>query len=165
MINVIIIAAAVLIDQLTKYLAVEHIRGQTVSVVPGLFSFEYTTNKGMAWGLLSDRRWIFIALSIIALAFFGYIYFRAKRPHFLFRLSLGLVLGGGAGNMIDRLFRRGGVVDFIKTDFISFPIFNAADSFITVGAVLLGIYLIFIDHKMETPVFLTKKPLAHTDGS
>ena len=158
MTNIIIIVAAIAVDQLTKWLALEYVRGHTISVIPRLFSFVYHTNTGMAWGMLSDRRWIFLSLSAVALVFFGFVYFRVKNAHFLFRLSLGMVLGGGIGNMIDRLLRPGGgVVDFIKTDFIDFPIFNAADSFITVGAVLLGVYLIFIDHKQDKPLFITKK--------
>ena len=78
------------------------------------------------------------------------------RRHPLMNLSLGMVLGGGIGNMIDRI-RLGYVVDFFHTDFIDFAVFNVADCFITVGAVLLAVYVIFFEPRVEKKLQAEKK--------
>ena len=90
---------------------------------------------------------------------FAFAYYRfIKKPHPLLTLSIGFILGGGIGNMIDRIFRDdGGVIDFFRTDFMDFPIFNVADIFITVGGFLLAFYALFYDKKQEFPVIFEKK--------
>ena len=153
MLCALIILGVVAADQLSKWLVLEYLE-QPVSIIPHVLSFEYATNTGMAWGLLKDQRWVFMTLSVVALVMFTYMYYgMVKKPHPLFTLSVGFVLGGGVGNMIDRLFRDGGaVVDCFRTDFIEFPIFNVADIFITVGGFLLAAYVLFLDRKQEFPV-------------
>lgn len=158
MICAIIMLVVVLADQISKWAVLEHL-DEPVSIIPHVLSFEYATNTGMAWGMLKDHRWIFMTLSTVAIVAFTYLYYKGvKKPHTLFTVAVGSVLGGGIGNMIDRLFRpNGGVVDFFRTDFIDFPIFNVADIFITVGGALLVIYVIFLDRKQEFPVVFEKK--------
>ncbi len=151
LLSALLVAFIVGFDQISKYLAVEHC-ADAVTVIPKLFSFELTYNTGMAWGLLQDQRWVFLSLSTVAIIGIGVIYFAIKEQHILFRVSLGFILGGGIGNMIDRIFNEKGVVDFIRTDFIDFPYFNVADSFITIGGVMLAVYLIFLDKKQPKPL-------------
>ncbi len=151
LLSALLVAFIVGFDQITKYLAVAHCE-DAVTVIPHLFSFELTYNTGMAWGLLKDQRWVFLSLSTVAIIGIGIIYFAIKEQHILFRLSLGFILGGGIGNMIDRIFNERGVVDFIRTDFMDFPYFNVADSFITVGGVLIAVYLIIYDKKQPKPL-------------
>ena len=93
--------------------------------------------------MLADQRWIFMVISTIAiLAIIAYlIWSRKKKESILFRISLCFFAGGGIGNMIDRIF-LGYVIDFLRFDFIDFPIFNVADSFITIGAALMIITLV-----------------------
>lgn len=150
--------SVVLADQLSKWLVVEKLNG-TVTVIPHVLSFELATNTGMAWGMLKDHRWVFMTLSVVAILGFAFAYYKfVKKPHPLLTLATGFVLGGGIGNMIDRIFRKdGGVIDFFRTDFMDFPIFNVADIFITAGGFLLGFYVLFYDRKQEFPVVFDKK--------
>jgi len=158
MLCALIILGVVLADQISKWLILE-LLSEPVSIIPHVLSFEYATNTGMAWGMLKDHRWVFMTLSVVALVGFTYLYYKeVKKPHLLFTVAVGFILGGGVGNMIDRLFREGGgVVDFFRTDFIDFPIFNVADVFITVGGALLVIYMIFLDKKQAFPVVFDSK--------
>lgn len=146
-----VILGSVLVDQGTKKLVTATMAlYEIIPVIPGLFSFCYIENSGAAWGIFSNHRWIFLAVTALAIIGLPTLLYRYRNLPFLFGFSLSLVLGGAIGNMIDRIFHGnvlfdGAVVDFISADFIDFPIFNVADCFVTVGAVLMFIYLIFID--------------------
>lgn len=134
-------------DQLVKYIVLENISlTDTVEVIPKILQFVYVKNTGAAFSLLSGKTYI---LSIVSLAvcIFLILYLIKKRPSSrLLLVSLGLILGGAVGNMIDRMFRNF-VVDYIEVLFVQFPVFNLADVAITVGAALLMIYVIFFDNK------------------
>ncbi len=160
--SALLILAVVAFDQITKYFA-EKCLDTAVSVIPNVFSFQLTYNTGMAWGLLKDQRWVFLSLSTVAIIGIGVLYFAIKKQHILLRLSIGFILGGGIGNMIDRIFNPNGVVDFIKTDFMDFPLFNVADSFITVGGVMFAVYLLFYDRKQEKPLVFDKTAVPDED--
>ena len=133
-------------DQISKYLIVKYLpEGRTVRVIPYLFDFVYVENRGAAWGMFADRRWVFIIISSVALVLMALLLLYAAKGRKLFVIPLVLVFSGGVGNMIDRL-SKGYVVDFIQFDFFkSFPVFNVADSFVTVGGIMIFIYLLFID--------------------
>ena len=144
MLLTIIIFLIVLFDQLSKYLANLHLNGNaTFHVIPNIISFHYHENKGAAWGILSDHRWVFMLISSIAIvAILVFLFLTRKDSQsFLFKLSLAFFAGGGIGNMIDRIF-LGYVIDFLQFEFIDFPIFNVADSFITIGAALMILNMI-----------------------
>lgn len=164
MLCALIILAVAAVDQISKAVVTANLDvGEGAEFIPHILSFLRSENTGMAWGLMKDHRFVFIAVSLIAIVGFGVLYYRTEKPHPLFTLSVGFILGGGVGNMIDRLFRPGvnvsehAVVDFLKLEFVDFPIFNVADSFITVGAVLIAVYLLFFDKKREKPLFFDKK--------
>lgn len=147
----IILAVLVIgLDQLTKWMVITHISAnETITVFPGLFDFVNVQNTGAAFSILSGNTLI---LSVISVVFCVavIVYMAKKKPkNKLLLTALGLVFGGAVGNVIDRIF-RGYVVDFIETVFIEFPVFNVADIAITCGAVLLVIYLIFLEGKEET---------------
>lgn len=140
----IIAAAVIAADQLTKFAVVVSIGLQeSVDLIPGVFRFTYIRNEGAAFGMLSSHRWIFIVLSIAAIVGIIVFVILKKPKNKLLTTALGLVLGGGIGNMIDRLY-LGYVVDFL--DFYLIPfwkwIFNVADACACVGAGLLVLYLI-----------------------
>jgi signal peptidase II len=140
------ITLIVIFDQITKFFAVSHIEGNgTIIAIPHLLSFRYHENSGAAWGILSDHRWVFMIVSTVAILFIIglLLYFRIQniKTSFLLRLSLCFFCGGGIGNMIDRV-RLGYVIDFLNFEFIDFPIFNIADSFISIGAGLMVLYLV-----------------------
>lgn len=144
MLITVLILLIVIFDQATKYFAVLNLQnGHNTPFLPGILSFQYHENKGAAWGILSEHRWVFMVISSVAIV--GIIAFlilnRKEKLSPLLTTSLAFFCGGGIGNMIDRIFLEY-VIDFIKFDFIEFPIFNVADSFITSGAGLMLLYLI-----------------------
>ena len=145
-VSFIIIAVSVILDQITKYIAVTDLKPiEAHPFIEGLIEFRFTTNPGIAFGMLDGQRWLFIPVSSIAIIImvFALIYYRKKLSPIL-SIAMGMIAGGGIGNQIDRIF-RGEVVDFLNFQFIDFPIFNVADCFVTVGCVLAGIALIFFD--------------------
>ncbi len=139
-----IAAAVIAADQLSKVLVMRGMAvGESVDLIPGVFRFTYIRNPGAAFGMLSEHRWIFILFSAAAiLGVIAYVILRRPKNRIL-NVSLGLILGGGIGNMIDRIF-LGDVTDFL--DFYLIPfwkwIFNVADACACVGAGLLMLYLI-----------------------
>lgn len=135
------------LDQLTKYLTVREIPyGSQVRIWPGVVHLTYVRNTGAAFSMFSGMRWLFLLLVVVFFA--GVIcLIRAgilRRKAELWCLA---AIGGGAlGNAIDRVV-SGKVVDMIEPEFVNFAVFNVADSFITVGAIWLGIYIFFFDRK------------------
>jgi signal peptidase II len=128
---------AFFLDQITKYWVVQTFSlGQTLPLLTGIFHFTYVTNTGAAFSLLSGKvewlRWLSLGVSLvlIALPLFG------PTLNLWDQLGYGLILGGAMGNGIDR-FVLGHVVDFLDFRLISFPVFNVADSFISIGIVFL----------------------------
>ena len=130
--------AILLIDQLTNALVIE----QNLIVIPNIINITYTENTGMAFGIGQNNLFFIIIINIIVL---GIIIKKNKEKQEQIDLkiltSLILILSGGIGNLIDRIF-RGYVVDFIDINFMSFPNFNIADISITVGILILIISII-----------------------
>lgn len=149
MLAAVITAVAVLLDQISKSIVVNGLPlyGEA-RFIPGVLSFYHTRNTGAAFSMLSDRRWVFMLLSCVAIVAITVMLYFWRSRHVLLTVSLSMILGGGIGNMIDRIV-NGYVTDFFRVDFVDFAVFNVADSFITVGAVLLGIYIIFFEPKVE----------------
>ncbi len=144
MLETLIIVLIAVFDQISKYYVNLHLKdASAIQFIPGILSFRYHENKGAAWGMLSNHRWVFMVISTIAIiAIIAYLIISSKKDNsLLFRVSLCFFAGGGIGNMVDRV-RLGYVIDFLRFDFIDFPIFNVADSFITIGAFLIILYLI-----------------------
>lgn len=161
-----VIIGVIILDQLSKLMVVNLLPWQeSVGVIKGVIQFYYDTNDGMAFGALDDHRWVFMLISPLALALFGWYLYKHKDAHKLFTLSLAAVIGGGIANMIDRIFRgelfNGEVVDFIRFEFVEFATFNIADCFITVGAVLIVAYMLFFDSKVNKPLFSDNKKTSY----
>lgn len=137
-----IVLGAVYLDQITKWLAVIFLQGHPpVPVIDWFIRFTYLENRGAAWGMLSDHRWVFMVLSSVAIIGVTLYVFIMKPKDPLLRVSLAFVTAGGIGNMIDRIF-LGYVVDFLEFTFIDFPVFNVADSFVCIGAAMLILYFV-----------------------
>ena len=133
------------LDQWTKISAIAHLKNQAdISLIPGVFSLHYLENHGAAFGILQDQQWFFLLLGLIFLILCIIVYIRMPFTARMMPLRLiTLAIAAGAiGNMIDRGFRHY-VVDFFWFSLIDFPVFNVADIYITVGAVLLVIFVIF----------------------
>jgi len=144
MLWIIIPILVVVIDQISKYFVVENILpGQMIPVIDKFFYMTLHKNPGAAWGILQNSRVFFLIMIPIISA--SVIYFMVKNNNRFLRFSLALILGGAAGNYIDRLF-EGTVTDFLLFYIGSypFPIFNAADMAVTCGTILLAIYMLFI---------------------
>ena len=129
-------------DQITKYLAKAYLAGgKVVDFIPRAVQFRYAENTGMAFSLLSGARWIFIILTVAVCAAGLWYLFSDKCPHLWAYWSIGVIISGGIGNLIDRI-RFSYVVDFIEPVFINFAVFNIADSAVTLGACSLVLYLV-----------------------
>ena len=140
--SLLIAAAVIALDQLTKYLVVQNIAaGGFVRCIDGVFHLTYIENRGAAFGMLSEHRWVFMAVSAVAIAAILVYMWREKPKSMWLKTALGMIVGGGVGNMIDRTL-SGAVVDFIEVDFVDFAVFNVADSFVTVACGILIVYLI-----------------------
>lgn len=138
------IALAVLIlDQLTKWLVATYMNiGDSIPIIKGVVSITSSRNTGAAFGILQGQMWLFYVITVVVVI--GVIIYLQKqgRKQALLGVALALVLAGAIGNFIDRII-RGEVVDFIYFRIIDFPIFNAADSALTIGVVLIFIQTLF----------------------
>lgn len=153
MLAAIIAIIAVIADQVTKHIVNVNLpnEGDSVPFIPGFMSFTRYHNTGAAWSVMDGGGWervILLTVSFISMGLILFLLIKYYNRHKLFTVSLAMVLGGAVGNMIDRI-RLEYVIDFLHTEFIDFPTFNVADSFITVGAVLLAVYVIFFESKVE----------------
>ncbi len=118
--------------------------GETFGSFTPLIDFTYVQNKGAAFSILSGKI-NFLAIISVLFCIGIIIFVIVKKPkNKLLCVSLTMIFSGALGNAIDRIF-YGFVVDFIETTFVDFAIFNIADIAITVGALLLAIYVIFFD--------------------
>ena len=132
-----IIAALIVLDQLVKAYVVQNIAlGEIKSWIPNLVSLTYLQNRGAAFSMLQNQQWFFAVITLVVMA--GAIWYLHKHIEDSFWIVFGLVLiiAGGLGNFIDRI-SQGFVVDMFHLDFINFAIFNVADSYLTVGVVVL----------------------------
>lgn len=143
-----IIILSVLIDQISKYIVVQTLPlYDSVTLIKGFFSFTHIQNRGAAWGMFSEHRWVFLAATAIAIIVLPIVLYRFRKLHVLFGTSMSLIIGGAVGNMIDRLF-LGYVVDFLEFTFIDFPVFNIADICIVVGTFMMAAYILFFDKSL-----------------
>ena len=135
-----IVAVIVLIaDRITKELAPGIPEGG-IPLIPGVIGLRYAENRGIAFSMLSGYPRLTGIISL-ALIVSGYIWLRKKNIAVFPLVGLSLMAGGAAGNMLDRLI-RGFVPDMIETLFVNFPVFNIADSCLTVGCVLMMVSLL-----------------------
>lgn len=154
----IMIILIIAFDQITKYFAsLKLADGSVAKFIPGVVQFKYAENTGMAFSMLSGARWVFIALTVVVCVGVFYYLFSNRCKSLWLYWSLGVILSGGIGNLIDRI-RFGYVVDFIEPTFVNFAIFNIADCAVTCGAVVLVGYLLYDAFKD------VKKPKENSDG-
>jgi signal peptidase II len=136
--SLIIAAVVLVIDQLSKIAVVSGMEvSQSIPVIQDVLHMTYVQNRGMAFGLFSDNRMLFMIPTVVLIAAVVFAIVKLGKKNKVLDVSLGLILGGGIGNMIDRV-ARGFVVDFV--DFCAFDfwqwVFNVADSAVVVGAFL-----------------------------
>ncbi len=150
----------VVLDQLMKAWTVRHIPlGGSEPLIPGVIGLTYVQNTGSAFGMFGQLTWLLGLLSGVTVV--GIVYILIKRvwiTHELGRWALFLLVGGALGNLIDRVI-QGYVVDMFSFEFVDFAIFNVADSFVTIGEVLLILYLLFFEMGLKK-----KKPSVSSDA-
>ncbi len=141
-------AVIVILDYIIKLIVMTNLKPVgTFEVIPGLFSLKYVENRGAAFGMLADARWIFIAFTIIILIALIVFIVKKRITNKLFNAASILIIGGGIGNLIDRIF-YGYVVDYLSVSFFP-PVCNFADYCVTVGAGLMVVYLIVYSNFLE----------------
>ncbi len=169
--QLLIIAAAVAADQLSKHMIMpmlDKLPGKTMPVIEGVFSLTYIANEGASFGILQGARIFFLVATAITLIVLGIYMVKARKqqPAWL-RVCLSLVTAGAVGNFIDRLFyqevvngvlKQGLVRDFLDFSGLGFPyIFNVADACLVVGSIMLGIYLLFIHKEKDGKPLLARR--------
>lgn len=133
----------VIIDQVIKYFVAMYLpQAGVVTAIPHLLDLYYVENRGVAFGMFENMRWIFVALTSVIIVILLYIIIFKKIRSKMFLISSALIIGGGIGNLIDRVL-YGYVIDYLQLSFFS-PVCNFADYAVTVGTVLLVIYLLFM---------------------
>ncbi|TLS35275.1 signal peptidase II [Pseudalkalibacillus caeni] len=140
----------IIVDQWTKWLVVKNMElGERITVIQDFLYLTSHRNRGAAWGILQGQMWFFYIITIVVVIAILY-YMRQYRTNRFISFVLALILGGAAGNFIDRIW-RGEVVDFVDTYIFSYdyPIFNVADSALVVGVVLIIIASLFEGKKAE----------------
>ena len=144
------------LDQWTKHLAVLHLKDQPdIILIPGVFQLHYLENRGAAFGILQGQKAVFLICTAVVLVLIAFYYNRLPggRRYTLMRVVAVLLAAGALGNLIDRM-RYSYVVDFLYFKLIDFPVFNVADCYVTVGAVLLAVLILFV-YKEEELGFLS----------
>jgi len=149
------------IDQISKICMSDllHHNGD-ITLIPGVLKLHYLENTGAAFGIFQGRQWIFYILTAVILGIIVYLFIRLYRAIFrysgsdagtvsrilCFGYGLTVLCSGAVGNLIDRI-AYGYVIDFICVLFIDFPVFNFADICVTISAIFLVIYFIFVYKK------------------
>lgn len=155
MVYIALIVAAGLIglDQLFKWLAIQNL--MPIDTYPvfaigdkEILNFTYTENSGAAFGIMSNQRYLLLFITIAAMIAAIYLLMSKKITHNFLIWCVTLIIAGGIGNLIDRLFRAY-VVDYIDVRVINFAIFNFADCCVVIGTIGLLYYVIFLDGKAK----------------
>ena len=144
-IYLILAVCLIVFDQITKKIVLARLVGQPYVLIEGVFEFRYLENRGAAFGILQNSIPFFLVIAVVILIVVLWCFLRlpAGRHYLPMNIALLLLFSGAIGNMIDRIFRRF-VVDFMYFRLIDFPIFNVADCYVTIGAALVIISVIFV---------------------
>ncbi len=146
----------VALDQWTKWLVLKNMElGERISVIDPYLGWLSHRNRGAAWGMLEGQMWLFAVITVAVIIGILYYFHKHAKGQALFQLSLMILLGGAVGNFIDRMY-RGEVVDFVDVLIpvinYDFPIFNVADAALTIGVVLMIIYIIYDEKQQKKKV-------------
>lgn len=143
MIYLILTIGLILIDQITKIITLKQLAPiGSVTIIENILSFTYVENRGAAFGIMQNSRIFFLIFTVILIGAIIYYTIKTKQNSKFYLISTSLIIAGGIGNFIDRLF-RGYVVDMIEVTFIDYPVFNFADICIVIGAILFCVYMLF----------------------
>lgn len=143
MIYYILIPLFLIADQLTKLATVTFLdKYESVNIIGGFLKFTHVHNTGGPWSIFDGTPYVFIIMTVVIFVL-GFWYFKKNPPqNLLGKISLCFIAGGALGNFADRIF-RGYVVDMIDVNLFDYPVFNVADCFIVIGAILMCVYILF----------------------
>lgn len=152
LISVIMIAVLVAVDQIIKFWAASSLEpvGTMHLLRIGkqrIIDLTYVENDGAVFGSFGGKRIILIIVTTILVCVCAYFLYRYKTSSKLMFISLNMIIAGGIGNWIDRVFRNGLVVDYIEIKLFNFAVFNFADICITLGVAFILIYILFIEKR------------------
>lgn len=136
----------IVLDQVTKFMAVEHLRGQAaIELIPDVFELRYLENRGAAFGILQDQQILFILMTWVVIGLMVYIWYRmpVNTRYAPLHVVILLLISGAVGNLIDRMVQNY-VVDFLYFKLIDFPIFNVADCYVTISAAAFFVLFVFV---------------------
>lgn len=159
--DVLLLILLIVVDQITKYLAVGRLKDHPPFVIwDGVFELHYLENRGAAFGMLQGQKIFFVLIAVIIVAVIVYVLWKAPYQKMYTKLHIALIFiaSGAIGNLIDRL-RFEYVVDFLYFSLINFPVFNMADIYVTLFSIYLVILLLFVykESDLEFLSFRTKK--------
>lgn len=145
-----VVMLVVIVDQATKAAAIEILEHGPLTVIPGVIDFMLVRNTGAAFSIGEGAGFVFIAIAIAFLV--GAMFFIMNSEDIPLGLvaSIAFVAGGGMGNLVDRII-MGSVTDFIRTTFMSFPVFNVADICVTLGVIASMALCLTWKPEEETP--------------
>lgn len=150
MIYTIIALVLLVADQVVKYLVRTGIDlGQSIPFIPHLLDLTFVRNTGAAFSMLEEHTWVLILISAVVVVVVAVLTARKVFQGWLGLTAAMLVMCGGIGNLIDRVV-LGYVTDMFQTTFMNFAVFNLADCYITVGVVLLFVYILFFYPESDT---------------
>lgn len=149
MFYIILISLLVFTDQLSKFITVKYLAEyESFSVINNILDFTHVHNTGGPWSIFDNMPAVFIVMTAIIFVV-GFIYLKKNPPkHITEKIAICLIAGGAVGNLADRVF-RGFVVDMIDVNFFNYPVFNVADCYIVTGAILMCIYVLFLEEKKK----------------
>ena len=151
MLYVLLLLATVISDQWLKYWIVNHLElGESMPFIPHILQLERLHNYGAAFSSLTGKTAFLLGMTVVLLLVLAVLLARRVVRHPLGVIACVLILGGGIGNMIDRI-ALGSVVDMFDLLLFEYPVFNLADCYVVVGAILGSIYYLWLYEKYDAP--------------
>lgn len=133
----------IVLDQLIKFIVDTNMAvSQSIPVMQDVLHFTYVQNKGAAFGIFQGQRWILVGVTSVVILVGIYLLAAKKLKSNFLIWSVALVIAGGIGNLIDRVFRQF-VIDYIEVRLIHFAVFNFADCCVVIGTIMIVCYLLF----------------------
>ena len=165
MVYILVLLLCVAADQALKLWTVANLAlYESAPLIPGIVELRYIQNTGGGFSILTGHTWFLAVTTAVLMLGIAYVLLKKIFTHPLAVWMLVLVLGGGIGNLIDRI-RLGYVVDMFNLQFMNYPVFNIADIFVVCGAIGFGAYYMLLDDKVRTKKDTPAVKEEHDDGN
>ena len=146
LINLILITVFVVLDQISKLLAVNGLKNKpSIKIVEGVFELHYLENRGAAFGMLQGQKVFFVCITLVILVAIAYVFIKmpCEKKYNKLNIALVFIVSGAIGNLIDRVSYNY-VIDFLYFSLIDFPVFNVADIYVTLASAYFAILVLFV---------------------